>query len=206
MDSEDTFIQHPLHLDPTSKAISAPSSSSPALIAELESLNQLHRTLLNLDTPNNTPAPPRPVNPKRSSQIAKLRDTANNAYRKATYPEAVKLYTYAIDMAFGRPPWEPAGLVREELAALYCNRAQAYMAQQLWPEAWVDAQISVECNEQGNGKAWWRGAKSLVEMSRWDEARSWLNKGLEAEERNPETTKELKGLLLEVEKELERVK
>ncbi|KAK2734903.1 hypothetical protein FQN55_002473 [Onygenales sp. PD_40] len=199
----DTFIQHPLHLDPTTKAISAPSSSSASLTTELDALNQLHRALIALDSPN-TPPPPRPVNPKRSAQIAKLRETANTAFRKSSYVEAVKLYTYAIEMALSRPTWEPLGLVREELPPLYTNRAQAYMAQQMWAEGWVDAKTSVECAPGGNTKAWWRGGKCLIEMGRWEEASEFIARGSEVEGRNSEGARELKGLMEEVEKGLER--
>ncbi|EEP77835.1 conserved hypothetical protein [Uncinocarpus reesii 1704] len=204
-DEAETFIQHPLQLDPTSKAISAPTASHAGLSTELEALNSLHRALLNLDSPN-VPPPPRPINPKRSAQVSKLRDSANAAYRKAAFTEAIRLYTYAIDMALGRPAWEPLGLVREELAPLYANRAQAHMSQQDWPEGWIDAQLSIECNEETNTKAWWRGGKCLVEMGRWEEAIEWLQKGLEAEGRASDGGRELKALLDDAEKGLERMR
>ncbi|WEW59328.1 hypothetical protein PRK78_004798 [Emydomyces testavorans] len=200
----DSFIQHPLQLDPTSKAISAPTASYAGLTAELDSLNALHRALLNLDSPN-VPPPPRPVNPKRTAQVSKLRDSANVAYRKAAFAEAVRLYTYAIDMALGRPAWEPLGLVREELAPLYANRAQAHMSGQEWPEGWIDAQLSIECSEENNTKAWWRGGKCLVEMGRWEEAIDWLRRGLEVEGRSSDNTRELRSLLDDAEKGLEKM-
>lgn len=192
----ETFIQYPIHLDPTSKALSDPTSTSTELNAQLEAINQTHRALLNLEPPN-VPPPPRPVNPKRSAQIGKLRDTANTAYRKSSFAEAVKMYSLAIEMALGRPTWEPVGLVREELSALYANRAQAYMQQQLWAEAWVDAQLSVECNEQGNGKAWWRGGKCLVEMGRREEAQKWITRALDIEG-GGDFSKELNALLVDI--------
>ncbi|EQL30143.1 hypothetical protein BDFG_07325 [Blastomyces dermatitidis ATCC 26199] len=199
----DIFTQYPLHLDPTSKTISAPSCSSAALDRELESLNQLHRALLNLDSPN-IPPPPKPVNPKRSAQIAKLRETANTAFRKSSFAEAIKLYTYAIDMALGRPTWEHVGLVRDELPPLFTNRAQAYMAQQQWAEGYVDAKSSVEISPTNNGKAWWRGGRCLIEMGRWEEAKEWISNGLDAEGTRSEPAKELKGLMVDVERGLER--
>ncbi|KAI1945390.1 hypothetical protein LOZ12_003190 [Ophidiomyces ophidiicola] len=203
-EADDSFFLHPLQLDPTSKAISAPTSSQgSSLAAELDSLNTLHRALLNLDSPN-VPPPPRPVNPKRSAQVSKLRDSANTAYRKSTIPEAIRLYTYAIDMALGRPPWEPLGLVREELAPLYANRAQAHMSQQEWAEGWIDAQLSIECNDETNTKAWWRGGKCLVEMGRWEEAVEWLQRGLEAEGIETDGGRELKTLMDDAQKGLAR--
>lgn len=203
MASSETFTQQPLQIDASSKAISAPSSSSASLTSELEALNVLHRSLINLETAG-TPPPPKPVNPKRGAQVSKLKDSANAAYRKSTFDEAIRLYTYAIDMALGRPGWEPVALVREELAPLYANRAQAHMSQQNWPEGWVDAQLSVESGDSGNTKAWWRGGKCLAEMGRWEESREWLNKGLEVEGRTGEGVKEIRSLLTEVEAELER--
>lgn len=198
------FTQHPLTLDPTSKAISASSSSSPSLNNELNALNTLHRSLIALDPPNIPPAP-RPVNPKRSTQINKLRDTANNSYRKSAFEDAVKLYTYGIDMALGRPSWEPLALVREELSGLYANRSQAYMAQSAWAEGWVDAKMSVECMPGGNAKAWWRGGRCLVEMGRWEEARKWVKQALAIEGKNGESTRELNALMTDIENGLKKI-
>ncbi|EAU30434.1 conserved hypothetical protein [Aspergillus terreus NIH2624] len=208
--SVDLFNQYPLLLDPTSKAISLdPSSSSlsstqtAAISAELQELNQLHRALISLDPPN-IPPPPLPINPKRSAQITKLRESANTAFRKNNYAEAVRLYTYAIDMAFGRPGWEPVTLTRDELAGLYSNRAQAYMAQQAWPEGMLDAKCAVESKPLGNVKAWWRAGKCLAEMGRWDEAQKLLEKGLEVEGKASDGAKELTTLLDEVHEGIKR--
>lgn len=176
-----TFHLLPLHLDPTSKAISATSSSTPGLDAELQLLNALHRNLLNVDSPHGVPPPPVPVNPKRSAQIGKLRESGNAAFKKNNFQEAIRHYTLAIDMALSRPGWEPAGLVREELAGLYGIRAQAHMAVQAWPEGAIDAETSVEMKKTGNSKAWWRRGRSLYEMGRLSDARDWVNQALELE-------------------------
>lgn len=84
-------------------------------------------------------------------------------------------------MALTRPLWEPSGLVRDEVAGLYANRAQAHMALQNWVEGAVDAETSVEAKRVGNAKAWWRKGKCLIEMGRLEEAREWVGKGLEME-------------------------
>lgn len=205
----DIYNQYPLHMDPASKAITLPPSSgyTPNQLAtvntELSELNALHRNLISLDPPN-IPPPPLPVNPKRSAQITKLRDSGNAAYRKNNNAEAVRLYSYAIDMALARPGWEPAGLAREELAGLYGNRAQAHMGLQAWPEGYVDAKASVDSKPVGNVKAWWRVAKCLVEMSRYQEARSFLVQGMEIEGRESEGGKELASLLVDVDAALAR--
>lgn len=177
----DTFTLLPLHLDPTSKAISSTDSASAALQDELNTLNTLHRTLLTVDAPNGVPPPPVPVNPKRSAQVNKLREAGNTSFRKNQHADAIRMYSLAIEMALGRPAWEPAGLVREEVAGLYANRAQAHMALQHWAEGVVDAEASVEAKKVGNAKAWWRRGKCLLEMGRLEEAREWVAQSLEFE-------------------------
>ncbi|XDG02679.1 hypothetical protein ABKA04_002294 [Annulohypoxylon sp. FPYF3050] len=176
----DTFTMLPLQIDPQTKALTTPSSSR-ALQAELASLNNLHRSLLALETPNQVPPPPVPVNPKRSANVSKLRESGNNEYRKGKHAEAVKFYTLGLQMALTRPLWEPQQLVREEVAALYANRAQAHMALQSWAEGASDAEASVEAKRVGNSKAWWRRGKCLSEMGRLAEAKEWVSKGLEME-------------------------
>jgi translocation protein SEC72 len=177
----DTFQQLPIQLDGATKAVSS-SRADPKLEEELSILNQLHRALLSPDAPNSIPPPPVPVNPKRSAQVQKMRDAGNNAFKKQQYAEAIKLYSLGIDMASGRPGWEPSGLVREELSHLYSNRAQAHMGSNNWPEGAVDAQCSVELKKVQNSKAWWRRGKCLLEMGRVEEARDWVAEGLEFEQ------------------------
>lgn len=186
-------------MDPQSKAITT-TSSSRTLQTELQALNTLHRAMLSLETPNQVPPPPVPVNPKRSAQIAKLRDSGNENHRKGKHAEAIKLYSLGIQMALARPHWEPQGLVREEVAALYANRAQSHMATQAWPEGAADAEASVEAKRVGNSKAWWRRGKCLMEMSRWEEALEWVRKGLEVEGDEAELVALFKDIVARLEK------
>ncbi|KAL2754191.1 hypothetical protein ACRALDRAFT_2109342 [Sodiomyces alcalophilus JCM 7366] len=183
MSSLTHFDLLPLQIDPESNAISA-TTPSRALEAELDSLNNLHRTLLALETPLGIPPPPVPVNPKRSANVAKLRDSGNGEFRKGRFDEAIKFYTLGIQMALQRPLWEPNQLVREEVASLYSNRAQSHMALTQWAEGAVDAEASVEARRVGNAKAWWRRGRCLVEMGRLEEARDWVRRalGMEGEE------------------------
>ena len=178
MESADTFTLLPLELHPQTKDLTA-NPSSPALDKELAALNALHRSLLTVGTPTGTPPPPVPVNPTRSAQIGKLRESGNNEFRKGHHAEAVKLYTLAIGMALNRPHWEPAGLVGEELSGLLSNRAQANMAQGNWAEGKVDAEASVEMRKANNAKGWWRRGKCLLEMGRLEEAAEVVGQGLE---------------------------
>ncbi|KAK5691574.1 hypothetical protein LTR97_011568 [Elasticomyces elasticus] len=200
MEAPDTFLQLPLNLDPATKALTSTDST---LSAELDELNKLHRSLLALETPNQIPPPPAPVHPKRSVNITKLRESGNASYKKGDFPGAITLYNLAIRMASERPSWEASGLVREELSALYNNRAQAYMAQQSWAEGSVDAECSVELKRVGNVKGWWRRGGCLKEMGRQEEAAEWVRNGLEFERVGPEKDKvgELEALLREVNEE-----
>lgn len=180
MEAADTFTLLPLHVDESTN-ISATGTANNALNTELAALNALHRGLLAVETPTGTPPPPVPVNPKRSAQIGKLRESGNAEFRKGNPGAAVKLYTLAVDMALQRPHWEPSGLVREEVSGLLSNRAQANMAQQNWAEGSVDAEASVEMKKVGNAKAWWRRGKCLLEMGRLEEAELWVKQALEFE-------------------------
>ncbi|KAF4980196.1 hypothetical protein FDECE_17931 [Fusarium decemcellulare] len=190
----------PLQMDPQSKAISSHNPSR-ALNAELEALNTLHRSLLNLETPSGAPPPPIPVNPKRTANVTKLRDSGNGEYRKGKYAEAIKFYTLGVQMALTRPMWEPAALVREEVSGLLANRAQAHMALQNWAEGAVDAHASVEARWVGNAKGWWRRGKCLVEMGRFEEAKDWVKRGLEVEGEEAELVQLLKDIEVKLEKE-----
>jgi len=194
----ETFVQLPITIDPETKAL---SSTNTTLDDHLEELNLYNRYIVALETPNQNVPPPAPVNPKRSVQIGKLRESGNAAFKKGTFAEAVKMYDLAIKMALERPPWEASGLVREELSALHGNRAQALMGIQEWPEAALDAKISTEMKRVGNVKGWWRRGQCLKEMGRLVEARDWLRQGVEFERNGPEKGNlgELEGLLREVE-------
>ncbi|KAH8909181.1 TPR-like protein [Coniochaeta sp. PMI_546] len=203
MSDLDTFTLLPLKIDPQTKAISsAPGQSTRALDAELSTLNALHRALLGLEGSQTVPPAPLPVNPKRSANVTKLRESGNAEFRKGRYAEATKFYTLGLQMALTRPAWEPSQLVREEVAQLYSNRAQAHMAVQAWPEGAVDAECSVEAKRGGNAKAWWRRGRCLLEMGRYEEATEWVGKGLEIEGEE----KELVELLKEVEGRMKKEK
>jgi translocation protein SEC72 len=89
MDHE-TYIPLPLSIDPVTKAV---SSSDPSLQHDLDELNKLHRALLQLETPNQIPPPPMAVNPKRTAQVDKMKDTGNAAYKKGQVADGMWLQT-----------------------------------------------------------------------------------------------------------------
>ncbi len=77
------------------------------------------------------------------------------------------------------------------------------MAASLWPEGAADAACSVELKRQGNGKAWWRRGRCLVEMGKWEEARKWVDDGKKEVEENGEGYRELVDLGKEIARHLE---
>jgi translocation protein SEC72 len=186
----DDFKPIPIEYDPASKLVTGTAPPVPAALAtELAALNALHKALSAGPTASDgagtimhvVPPPPAASNPKRSAQVAKLRDSGNAALRSGKSADAVRLYTLAVDMAAGRPGWEPVDTARDELATLYANRAQAHMAARDWALGAVDAECSVELRRQGNTKAWWRRAKCLLEMGRLEEAERWVGEAVEFE-------------------------
>ncbi|KAI5364793.1 putative tetratricopeptide-like helical domain superfamily [Septoria linicola] len=195
--ADETFTLLPLSIDPQTKNI---SSTDASLLNDLEDLNRLTRAFTQLETPNQVTPPPAPVNPKRSVQITKLKDSGNASYKKGAYGDALQMYDLAIKMASDRPPWEASGLVREELSTLHGNRSQALYAQQDWAGAAVDAEIAVEMKRVGNIKAWWRRGQCLKEMGRIDEAHEWVKTGLEFERAGPDRASvgELEALAKEI--------
>lgn len=200
-----TFHQLPLQILPDNKTVALPTTTDTVTTAELRALNSLHKILTAPGTSSELkdaiPPPPPAVKAARSAQVGKLRDSANAAHRSKKYADAIRLYTLAIDMATGRPLWEPAALVRDELSALYANRAQSHIALSGWPAGALDAQCSVELKRMGNAKGWWRRGKCLFEMGRLDEAETWLVEGLDLE--NGEA--DLKELLTEVQRRQKEV-
>ena len=78
------------HIDPTSKQVSV-TSSDKAVQEAIAAVNVLHSAFKSLETQNNIPPPPVPVNPKRSAQIQKLRDSAAQSARKGNHTDAIRL-------------------------------------------------------------------------------------------------------------------
>ena len=113
------------------------------------------------------------------------------------------MYSLALDMAYQRPVWEAAGLVREELSMLYGDRARAHMAQRMWAEGAVDGECSVELKKVGNVAGWLRRGICLLEMGRFEEAGEWVREGVEFETNGPDKAlvEELRALGRQIEED-----
>ncbi|EXJ81778.1 hypothetical protein A1O1_07843 [Capronia coronata CBS 617.96] len=206
-DALETYTHLPLHIDPQTKQVSVLSSDK-ALQDAVANLNSLHSALKSLETPNNVPPPPLQVNPKRSGNVQKLRESAAASSRKGQHADAIRLLGVAIDMAAARPGWEPMGLAREELALMYLSRAAANAGVQNWVEGLKDAECSLECKKgpsngpnsekiPGNAKAYIVGGRCLMEMGRWRNAVEWLEKAVEVEGTEGDDGRELARQLTE---------
>lgn len=193
-DALETYTHLAIHLDPATKILSpsASSTTDPKLRELLNNINTTHNQLKSVDTPNHAPPPPLPVNPKRTAQITKLRESAIKLVQQDKAADSLRLFGLAVEMASQRPAWEPAGLVREELAQCFMDRANAGIMARDWAQAWVDAQCSVECKKgvqqgpggqrlAGNPGGFALGGKCLTEMGRWEEALDWLQTGVDVE-------------------------
>jgi translocation protein SEC72 len=212
-DALETYTHLPLHIDPQTKQISVLSSDK-TIQEAIASINKLHTSFKSLETANNIPPPPLPVNPKRSGQIQKLRESAVASARKGQHQDALRLLVVGIDMAAGRPGWEPMGLAREELAHMYLSRAGAAVDLQNWPEGLKDAECSLECKRgpgqgpngekvPGNAKAYLVGGRCLMEMGRWQDAVEWLERAIEIEGKEGDDGRELVRRLMEAKKHME---
>lgn len=190
-DALETYTHLPVHIDPQTKQVSILSSDK-SIQDAVDNLNRLHTAFKSLETPNNVPAAPMIINPKRSAQVQKLRDSAAATSKKGNNTDAIRLLGVAIDMAAARPGWEPMGLAREELAMLYLSRGAANASVQNWVEGLNDAECSLECKSgpaqgpngeriPGNPKAYIVGARCLMEMARWNDALEWLERAFEKE-------------------------
>ncbi|CCJ29746.1 unnamed protein product [Pneumocystis jirovecii] len=160
---------------------------------ELSSFNNLVKAIATNQCPEDIPSPPGDVHPKRSIHINRLKESGIECYRKKNYEDAVKLYTLAIEMASGRPHWEPVALSRDELATAFYQRSIAYIASKQWGKAFVDASTVV-----GIRKAWSKGhlckSKVFQGMGMLDKAKESLELGLSFEPRNDELLTALKEL------------
>jgi translocation protein SEC72 len=177
----DSFLLLPLKWDEKTKSVVCSNHSLPTCLKcnlDFTSLNLLHRNFNSL--PQEAQAPPAPnqtPHPARSAQIAKLKDSANTAFKSQRFKEAVRLYSLGIEMALTRPPWEPAAICRDEAVLLLCSRSAARFALKEFPESFTDAEGVVKLKKTW-AKGYFRAAKALQAMGRLAEANKAIKAGL----------------------------
>jgi translocation protein SEC72 len=177
----DSFLLLPLKVDEKTKSVVCSNHSLPVCPKcklDFSSLNLLHRNFNALPQEAKAPPPPnKPPHPARSAQIAKLKDSANTAFKSQKFNEAVRLYSLGIEMALTRPPWEPSALCRDETVLLLCSRSAARFALKEFPESLADAEAVVELKKTW-AKGHFRKAKALQAMKRLEEAKKAIKLGL----------------------------
>jgi translocation protein SEC72 len=114
------------------------------------------------------------------------------------YEDAVKFYTKGIELAFARPPWQPAAICRDEIVILLSNRSAANLQLKQYEASLADAEAVVQLK-----KTWVKGhfrkCRALQAIGRLVEAKQAIELGLHFEPDDKEC-----GLLLkEIQKAIE---
>jgi hypothetical protein len=111
------------------------------------------------------------------SESESFKKQGNAYFTFGCYSQATIMYSEALDL-------------QPHSAVLYCNRAMAYLKQDLADLALKDACRSLEIDSTlDNIKAYWRKAQALLDLKRYEEAVAAAGEGLELHGRNPHLNK-----------------
>lgn len=133
---------------------------------DLSPLNSLYRALLQVK--GEIPLP-NAFSQKITTQISGLRESGNKYFKEQNYPEAIKLYTYAIDMSFQRPVWEPGDLVATEVSHCLSKRSLANLNINSLVNAYVDAEWGIRLRPE-SAECYPLKGKALMGLKRYEEA------------------------------------
>ncbi|KAG9014349.1 hypothetical protein FRB94_012755 [Tulasnella sp. JGI-2019a] len=133
------------------------------------------------------PAPPNVVHPARSQAVQKAKEDGNAAYKAKNWGQAIQHYNMSANIALSRNPWEPAALMRDEMAIIICNRSATFAAAEDYISALVDADVVIQLKRPWS-KGHFRKAKALLGLGRLEEARDAVMLGLQFE---PDSTEML---------------
>mmetsp|Transcript_102904 Transcript_102904/g.265994 ORF Transcript_102904/g.265994 Transcript_102904/m.265994 type:complete len:429 (+) Transcript_102904:46-1332(+) len=96
----------------------------------------------------------------------KIKQQGNSYFSLGLYMQASMMYTEALEL-------------QPENPVLFCNRAMAYLKQDMPVEALADSEKSLELDASAtNIKGYWRKAQALVDLNRHDEAEAAADDGL----------------------------
>jgi len=126
------------------------------------------------------PAPPNVVHPARSTAVQKAKEDGNAAYKVKNWNQAIQHYNMSANIALSRNPWEPAALMRDEMAIIICNRSATFAAADDYVSALVDADVVIQLKRPWS-KGHFRKAKALLGLGRLEEARDAVMLGLQFE-------------------------
>lgn len=100
------------------------------------------------------------------AESEKIKTQGNNFFKLGLYMQASMMYSEAIEL-------------QPDSAVLYCNRAMAYLKQDMPHEALVDAEKSLEIDTSvENIKAYWRQAQALLDLDRLEESEAAADAGI----------------------------
>lgn len=189
----------PITVDPNTKKVSVDESffeeldesQAKQLGLQLEQLNSLNRHMVGLN--GDVPPTPDQLTQQVTTQVNKLRESGFQAQKQGKMKEAVKHFTLAIDMVLKRPPWEATNHTIEELCNCLGPRADSYISQNLWPDAYNDAALLVLLRPM-DAKNHYRKGRCLESIRKYTEAKAAYVAGLSIK---PEDT-DLKSSLKDV--------
>mmetsp|Transcript_33012 Transcript_33012/g.102428 ORF Transcript_33012/g.102428 Transcript_33012/m.102428 type:complete len:450 (+) Transcript_33012:50-1399(+) len=96
----------------------------------------------------------------------KMKAQGNQFFQMGCYMQASMIYSEALEL-------------QPDSAVLYCNRAMAYLKQDMPNEALADAEKSLEIDATvENIKAYWRKSQSLLELDRAEDAEAAAEEGM----------------------------
>lgn len=112
-----------------------------------------------------------------SSESDKMKAQGNAYFSFGCYSQATIMYSDAIEL-------------NPHNAVLYCNRAMAYLKQEMPELALADALKSLQIDATVvNVKAYWRKAQALFDLNSYEESEAAASDGLEVQPRNPQLNK-----------------
>ncbi|KAK9381142.1 uncharacterized protein V2V93DRAFT_368431 [Kockiozyma suomiensis] len=190
------YSEVPINFDKVTKHLDfSESEKTPERAAEVAKLNKLYKDLVGVNS--DVPPPPNQINGRLTDQVKKLKESGNQAFKRSSYADAIRMYGLAIEMALKRASWEASGYQREELSVLFSNRSQAYMSTGSWGEGMVDADTAIFLR-RSFPKAHYRKGKCLQNLGRLREAKDAYELGLESGGTDGSVA-ELKNALADVE-------
>lgn len=102
----------------------------------------------------------------------KIKDQGNNMFSMGLYSQASMLYSEAIEL-------------QPENPVLFCNRAMAYLKQDMADEALADAETSLGLDSsESNIKAYWRKAQALADLGRSEDSEAAADEGMKLQPGN----------------------
>ncbi|KAF8883946.1 hypothetical protein CPB85DRAFT_1338329 [Mucidula mucida] len=140
------------------------------------------------------PSTPNMVNKNLSAMVNKIKEEGNQNFKAGQFDQAVIRYTVAANGAQSRAPWEPNGVLREEVSTILANRSASFAGCQDYISALADAEAVVEMRKNWP-KAYLRKAKALRGLVQLEEALDALAIGLSFEPENKVPSELLCSLL-----------